>query len=65
MERERSSLSRDVPAPGLWLLLKLPVIGLVIALLFLVLGEFSSNEITMARSMLGLQTAPQQDPSEV
>lgn len=58
-------LSRDVPAPGLWLLLKLPVIGLVIALLFLLLGEFSSNEITMARSMLGLQTAPQQDPSEV
>jgi len=40
------------PAPGLMLLLKLPVICLAILLAFLLLGEFSAGEIALARSML-------------
>lgn len=53
------------PAPGVLLLLKLPVIGLVIGLSFLLLGEFSPREIAMARAILPWRTAPEQNPSEV
>jgi O-antigen/teichoic acid export membrane protein len=40
------------PAPGFWLFLKLPVITVVILLTFLLLGEFSPNEIALVRSIL-------------
>ncbi len=53
------------PAPGLLLLLKLPTIGLVILLSFLLLGEFSKGEIALARSLLRWQTVPEQSPREV
>ncbi len=47
------------PAPGVLLLLKLPVIGLMIGLSFKLLGEFSDGEIAWARSMLPWRTAPE------
>jgi O-antigen/teichoic acid export membrane protein len=37
------------PTPGIFLLLKLPAIGLIIVLTFLLLGEFSAREIAFAR----------------
>ena len=46
------------PAPGFWLLLKLPVIGLVILIGFLLLGEFSADEIAFIRSMLRRRIKP-------
>ena len=56
------------PAPGFWLLVKLPAIGVVIALAFLSLGEFSAGEIALTRSMLRWRTVAvgnPQNPSEV
>jgi len=44
------------PTHGLLVLVKLPVIGLIVGLLFLLLGEFSAGEIALARSMLRWQT---------
>ena len=45
--------------PGFWLMLKLPVVGLVIALAFLSLGEFRSGEIALIRSMLRWRKIPE------
>jgi len=53
------------PTPSLLLLLKLPVIGLLIGLLFLLLGEFSAGEIAMVRSTFPWRTTSKQDPGEV
>lgn len=46
------------PTPGLLVLLKLPVVGLIIGLLFLVMGEFSAGEIALVRSIFRWRTAP-------
>jgi O-antigen/teichoic acid export membrane protein len=56
------ALAASWSAPGFWLLLKLPAIGVVIALAFVLLGEFSASEIAFARSMLRSQTVPLQNP---
>jgi O-antigen/teichoic acid export membrane protein len=53
------------PTPGLLLLLKLPVIGLIVGLWFLLLGEFSAGEIAMVRSMFRWRTTSKQNPGEV
>jgi O-antigen/teichoic acid export membrane protein len=53
------------PAPGLLLLLKLLVIGLVIPLAYLLLGEFSACEIALARAMFRWRMASGQSPREV
>lgn len=53
------------PAPGVSLLLKLPVIGLIIPLIFLLLGEFSAREIALARAMLHWRIVPKQNPGEI
>jgi O-antigen/teichoic acid export membrane protein len=53
------------PTAGFLLLLKLPVIILVILFAFVLLGEFSNDEIALARSLLRWQTAPEQNPREV
>jgi len=53
------------PAPGLLLLVKLPVIGVVIVLAFKVLREFNAHEIALARSVLSWKTTPAQHPHEV
>jgi O-antigen/teichoic acid export membrane protein len=53
------------PTPGLLLLLKLPVIGLIVGLWFLLLGEFSAGEIAMLRSMFRWRTTSKQNPGEV
>lgn len=52
------------PAPGVLLLLKLPTIGFVILLAFMLLGEFSTSEIALARSLLRWQTVPGQSLGE-
>ncbi len=52
-------------SPGLLLLLKLPLIGIIIIFSFLLLGEFSASEIALARSMLPWRTGPKQKPREV
>ena len=44
------------PAPGLLILLKFSVIGLIVVLVFVLLGEFSADEVTMARSVVRWQT---------
>ena len=55
------ALAASWPAPGFWLLLKLPAIGTLIALAFLLLGEFSAGEIALARSMIRWRTLPVQN----
>ena len=49
------------PAPGFLLFLKLPVIGIFIALAFLLLGEFSSGDISMIRSIFQRHPGPVPD----
>jgi O-antigen/teichoic acid export membrane protein len=44
------------PAPGVLLLLKLPAIGVIIVLAFLLLGEFSAKEISFVRSIFPVRT---------
>lgn len=44
------------PTPGPLLFVKLSAIGLMVLLGFLILGEFSSVEIALARSLLGWRT---------
>jgi hypothetical protein len=46
-------------SPGVFLLLKLPVIALIILLAFLLLGEFSAKEISFVRSMVRWPRATQ------
>jgi O-antigen/teichoic acid export membrane protein len=53
------------PAAGLFVLLKLAVIGVVIVLAYLVFREFSADEIALARSFLSCKTTPVQHPHEV
>jgi len=53
------------PTAGFLLLLKLPAIILVILFAFVLLGEFSNDEITLARSMLRWQAVRGQNPREV
>jgi O-antigen/teichoic acid export membrane protein len=53
------------PAPGVLLLLKLPVIGLTVLLILLVLGEFSSSEIAAARWMVLGRFLHPQDPVQL
>jgi O-antigen/teichoic acid export membrane protein len=52
------------PTPGLLLLVKLPVIGCLGVLVFLVLGEFDAKEISLARSVLGRSTTTKRAPNE-
>jgi len=51
------------PAPGVLLILKLSVIGLIICLSFLLLGEFNATEVAVARSLLRWQTVRGQNPT--
>jgi O-antigen/teichoic acid export membrane protein len=44
------------PAPGIWLLCKLPVLGLFCLLAFLVLGEFNREELALASAFVGWGT---------
>jgi len=46
-------------SPGVFLLLKLPAIGLIIVLAFLSLGEFSATEVSFARSLIRWPRATQ------
>jgi len=46
------------PTPGILLLLKLPVIAIIIGMAFLMLGECSTSEITLARTLLRWRTLP-------
>jgi O-antigen/teichoic acid export membrane protein len=48
-------LAKFLPTPGLLLLFKLPLIVLLIALAFLILGEFRAGEIAFLRSILHRQ----------
>lgn len=51
------------PAPGLLLLVKLPILGLGIVLLLFLLGEFNPADLKLARGMLGWRlTAPHNSP---
>ena len=51
--------------PGFWILLKLLAVTFAILVAFVLLGEFSSNEIVLARSMLPWQAVRRQNPREV
>jgi O-antigen/teichoic acid export membrane protein len=53
------------PMPGFWILLKLLAVTFAILVAFVLLGEFSSNEIVLARSMLPWQAVRRQNPREV
>jgi O-antigen/teichoic acid export membrane protein len=53
------------PAPGMLLVFKLPVIGLLISLSFLLLGEFSAAEIALARSLVHWRVAAERTSGEV
>jgi O-antigen/teichoic acid export membrane protein len=46
------------PAPGPWLFLKLPTLGIMVLLGFVFLGEFSSEEMALARSLLSGRARP-------
>jgi O-antigen/teichoic acid export membrane protein len=50
------------PAPGFWVLVKLPIISVIILLTYLVLREFSAGEIALARSFLRWSTVPVETP---
>ena len=52
------------PTTGLLLLIKLAVIGVGIILAYLVLREFSADEITQARSFVSRSTAPVEQQQE-
>lgn len=52
------------PAPGFLLLVKLPAIGLIIALVLLLLGEFNAREVAAARTVLRWRITPHPDPRE-
>jgi hypothetical protein len=52
------------PAPGALLFVKLPAIGLLVLIGFLVLGEFSGSEIALARSLLSRRALSQPKPGE-
>ena len=43
------------PAPGLLLLLKLPAVGSIVVLAFVLLGEFRGRELSLIRSLLNRQ----------
>ena len=51
--------------PGPLLFVKLPALGLTVLLGFLILGEFTSAEIALARSLLSWRTLFEQKESEV
>lgn len=53
------------PAPGVFLAFKLPVIGLLIGLSFLLSGEFSAGEIALARSLVRWRLASEHTAGEV
>jgi O-antigen/teichoic acid export membrane protein len=53
------------PAPGLLLVLKVLVLGLLIGLAFLLLGEFSADEITLGRSLRPWRAMAERTPGEV
>jgi O-antigen/teichoic acid export membrane protein len=50
------------PAPGMYLLIKLSVVGAMIGLAFLLLGEFSASERATLRSLVDGRKAPQPTP---
>jgi len=50
--------------PGALLFVKLPAIGLLVLLGFLVLGEFSGSEVALARSLLSRRALSQPKPGE-
>jgi len=52
------------PTTGLFLLIKLAFIGAVILLAYLVMREFSADEIAQARSFVSRRTAPIEQPHE-
>jgi len=53
------------PAPGLLLACKLPVIGLLIGLAFLLLGEFSADETALVCSLASWRVTPERTSGEV
>jgi hypothetical protein len=53
------------PTPGMLVILKLPVMGLLIGLSFLLLGEFSASEIALGRSLVRWRATPEHPPGEV
>jgi hypothetical protein len=53
------------PAPGFVLLLKLLSIGILIPLAFLMLSEFSADEIALARSLFSWRMVHEQNPRGV
>lgn len=48
------------PSPGVLVLLKLPAIGIIICISFLLLGEFSDGELALARAALRWRMVPEQ-----
>jgi O-antigen/teichoic acid export membrane protein len=58
------SMAAVWPTPGALLFVKLPAIGLLLLLGFLVLGEFSGSEIALARSLLSRRALSQEKPRE-
>jgi len=59
------SLAALWPAPGLWLFVKLSLIGLTIPLAFLLLGEFNAHEIALIRSVVGRRAVTERSPGEI
>ncbi|MBA3966996.1 MAG: hypothetical protein H0X47_14735 [Nitrospirales bacterium] len=52
------------PTAGVWVLVKLSVISVLILLTYLVLREFSPDEIALARSFLRRSTVPVEQRQE-
>ena len=53
-------LAKLLPTPGFLLLFKLPLLVILIGLTFLILGEFSANEIALVRSLFHRQLGSEQ-----
>jgi hypothetical protein len=53
------------PTPGPALFVKLPALGLMVLLGFLILGEFSSAEIALARALLSWRALSEQKGNRV
>jgi hypothetical protein len=52
------------PVSGVLILTKLLVVGVLIVLAYLALGEFSAEEMALGRSLLKMRLIPAQHPNE-
>lgn len=52
------------PVSGMLILAKLLVFGVLFVLAYLALGEFSEEEMALARSLLKMRLIPAQHPTE-